>query len=215
MLGTFTFNVVTAAIFTLPVFFFCSGFLQTIAFVNKEDRETMFSFKTIGGFYLRKLLRYAPLNIMAMLALLFLMPLMAEGPIWSNYQTMIEPCKTKWLLNVFWLNNLFPSGYDDKCLPWTWFIPCYIQLTLLIPPLMYIGVKGGKFGQVIIGGLALAFTFINFIIVYTQHLGASIVMNDEFYSKIFMMPYYHAPAFLMGILCALIYSDYLAERNQI
>ena len=40
-------------------------------------------------------------------------------------------------------------------------------------------------------------------------------MNDEFYSKIFMMPYYHAPTFLMGIFCGLIYSDYLKERKQV
>lgn len=78
---------------------------------------------------------------------------------------------------------------------------------------MFIGVKGGKFGQVIIGALTLALIFVNFIIVYTQHIGASIVMNDQFYSKVFMMPYYQAPAFLMGIFCGLIYSDYLSERN--
>ena len=69
------------------------------------------------------------------------LPLMAEGPIWGNFKTLIEPCQSGWLNNVFWINNLHPTGFDDKCLPWTWFVPCYIQLTLLIPPLLFIGVQ--------------------------------------------------------------------------
>lgn len=92
---------------------------------------------------------------------------MADGPVWGNFQTLIAPCRTQWATNVFWVNNLTPREFDDKCLPWTWFMPCYVQLTLLIPPLVFIGVKGKQLGQAVIAGLILAFVCLNFIVVFS------------------------------------------------
>ena len=151
--------------------------------------------------------------MMALLAVLFVMPLWAEGPVWSNFQTLISPCKTGWWTNLLWINNLTPKAYDDKCLPWTWFIPCYIQLTLLIPPVLYLATSG-TFGKVIVAGLVLILIGFNFIITYLMDIGATIVRNDEFYSKIFMMPYYHAPVFLMGMLSSVFYHKFLNERSN-
>ena len=36
MRGTFAFNAVSGAVYTVPVFFFCSGFLQTLSFMQKD-----------------------------------------------------------------------------------------------------------------------------------------------------------------------------------
>lgn len=213
MQNSIMFIIVSVTVYTVPVFFFCSGFLQTLSFLER-DEDTRFSSRSIAGFYVRKVLRYVPLNIMAMLAVLFVMPLWAEGPVWGNFQTLIAPCKTGWVGNLLWANNLTPAEYDDKCLPWTWFIPCYVQLTLLVPPLLFLAASGGILGQALIAGLILALICLNFIMTYAQDIGASVVRNDEFYAKIFMMPYYQAPTFLMGMLSCLIYHQYLGERSN-
>lgn len=36
MRGTLAFNFVSGAVYTIPVFFFCSGFLQTLSFMQKD-----------------------------------------------------------------------------------------------------------------------------------------------------------------------------------
>jgi hypothetical protein len=37
------------------------------------------------------------------------------------------------------INNIVPvnGSFDDKCMPWAWFIPCMVQVSLILPPLLY------------------------------------------------------------------------------
>lgn len=46
------------------------------------------------------------------------------------------------------MNNIYPKHYDEKCLPWTWFLPCYVQMTLLLPIIIriytYIGAQRSR-----------------------------------------------------------------------
>jgi hypothetical protein len=67
-----------------------------------------------------------PLNIVALLAVTDFLPYFGSGPIWNFFKKLIAGCDGNWWTNVLWINNLYPSKYDDKCLPWTWFIPCYV-----------------------------------------------------------------------------------------
>ena len=62
-----------------------------------------------------------------------IMPTFGRGPIWDKYAEIIKPCQTLWWTNLVWINNFYPQKFDDKCLPWTWFVPCYIQMTIMIP----------------------------------------------------------------------------------
>jgi peptidoglycan/LPS O-acetylase OafA/YrhL len=58
------FNMVSAVTFCASVFFFCSGFLQTYSFLQHDQEESMFTPKNLGLHYLKKLLRYMPLNVL-------------------------------------------------------------------------------------------------------------------------------------------------------
>ena len=135
----------------------------------------MFDPKRLGMYLLRKLLRYVPLNIMALLAVVYILPYVGSGPVWGSFADATQPCHTHWWTNVLWVNNLYPVNYDDKCLPWTWFVPCYVQLSLLLPFLIAIYkfenkiVTAGIYG--FIGVAALAATF---ALVYVEDLGATI-----------------------------------------
>jgi len=97
----------------------------------------MFTWPSLRAYYFRKIFRYMPLNIVAMMAMLFLMPMIGSGPIWNSFQTAVQGCNSYWWTNLVWVNNVYPRNYDDKCLPWTWFVPCYVQLSMLVPPLLY------------------------------------------------------------------------------
>lgn len=212
MRGSLAFNAVSGAAYTVPVFFYCSGFLQTLAFLQR-DEETRFTLASLIFYYANKVCRYVPLNIMALLMVLFGLPLLASGPIWGNFQTLVAPCSTQWPTNIFWVNNLSPRDFDDKCLPWTWFVPCYVQLSLLIPPLVALAALG-KLGQAVVAGLTLGALLLNLVVCFATDAGASVVQNEKFYARIFMSPVYHSTTFLMGVLCGLLYNEYLLERGR-
>lgn len=126
MSNTILFNIVSGTVFTVPIFFFCSGFLQTFAFLQKDKDGSMFTMASLRNYYFRKVFRYMPLNAVIILATLYLLPLMGYGPIWNNFATATAGCNDNWWTNLVWINNLYPRNFDDKCLPWTWFVPCYV-----------------------------------------------------------------------------------------
>jgi peptidoglycan/LPS O-acetylase OafA/YrhL len=127
MKGSIFFNVVSGVVYTVPVFFFCSGFLQTYSFLQDNDQNnSKFTKEELGKWYLRKVTRYIPLNMVAMLFTLFIVPLLGFGPIWDKFSQATAGCSQNWWTNLLWINNVYPQQYDDKCLPWTWFVPCYV-----------------------------------------------------------------------------------------
>jgi len=52
----------------------------------------------------------------------------------------------------------------------------------------------------------------NFYMTYELNLGATIVMNEEFFAKIFMNPLFHFSPFFLGILLSLVYWNFKEER---
>ena len=120
------FNIVTCTVYTIPTFFFCSGFLQTFSLMQKLQDEDMFTFSNLKVYYFKKIFRYVPLNVVSMLFVTKALPYMGQGPIWDFYGKMVNGCNENWWTNVLWISNLYPWEFDDKCLPWTWFIPCYV-----------------------------------------------------------------------------------------
>lgn len=57
--------------------------------------------------------------------------------------------------------------------------------------------------------LAVLSLLVNFFVNYESNLGASIVMNDEFYAILFMSPLYHLTTFLIGVASSLFYNDFI------
>jgi len=170
MIGSYGFNFVSSAVFMVPMFFYISGFLQTFSFLQKEDEKqskgvSMYSPKHLAGFYLLKIFRYLPLNMVMLLAAVYIMPYVGSGPIWNNYLDMTQTCKSNWWTNLIWINNLYPAEFNDKCLAWTWFVPCYVQLTLLIPILLLIPKLKGPQNS--------SLTAIYFLVIYFASLGGS------------------------------------------
>ena len=116
---------------------------------------------------------------------------------------------------MFWINNIYPYAYDDKCLPWTWFVPCYIQLSLLVPPIvgLYKFFDNKCIAGLIFTAIAVVVLAAQFIFVYQSNVGGTMVMNDEFFAKVFMNPLSHLFTFLFGIYMSLVYTRYRKERG--
>ena len=51
----------------------------------------------------------------------------------------MEPCTTYWWTVLLQVNNIVPTHQlDNKCMPWSWFIPALTQLSLLLP--IFVGI---------------------------------------------------------------------------
>lgn len=136
MKNKFFFTFIPASIIVVPVFFFASGFLSTVSFLQKGDE--MFKIKNILMYYGKKILRYLPIHFFIILFALFIVPTTGTGPVWENYMKAIKPCDDHWPSYLFFANNLVPRKFEDKCMPWLWFLPAYIQLSLVLPLFMII-----------------------------------------------------------------------------
>lgn len=117
--------------------------------------------------------------MMALLALVYLGPYLGVGPIWADFHTLMKPCQDKWWTNLVWISNLYPAEYDDRCLPWTWFIPCYVQLSVLLPFVLTVYAKSlNKFvSGVIYFVMFIAALIGTYWLVYTKNLGATIAVR--------------------------------------
>jgi hypothetical protein len=106
--------------------------------MQKDKEESMFTASKLVSYTIKKFTRYMPVNIVCLLMIVYIMPYVGSGPIWNTFATLTAPCTSNWWTNVIWVNNLYPRNFNDKCLPWTWFVPCYVQLSLLLPGILAI-----------------------------------------------------------------------------
>jgi len=173
--------------------------------------------KNMSVYYFRKIFRYMPLNVIAMLVVLNGLPYVGDGPIWKNYHTLVAPCKTNWWTNILWINNVYPQEFDDKCLPWTWFVPAYVQLSMTIPPFiaMYKFIESKFFCGVIFLLIGIFGLLANFIFTYFSNYGATIIMSEPFFAKVFMNPLYHFTSFFYGIAMCIVYIRFRKERGHV
>ena len=177
----------------------------------------MFTGSALGKYYLRKIFRYMPLNIVALLFVTKALPYLGNGPIWNYYGKLVAPCNNYWWTNVLWISNLYPVEFDDKCLPWTWFVPCYVQLSLLLPPALYLykNVESKMMSGIILTSITLLSVVCVYIFAFTTDYGATPANSEEFFSKVFMNPIFHFSSFFFGICMSLVYIRFRKERGHI
>lgn len=158
-----------------------------------------------------------PLNIIAMLFVLHALPYIGSGPVWNYYDTLVKPCGTYWWTNVLWINNIYPREFNDKCLPWTWFVPAYIQLSMVLPPFvaLYKFIESKFFLGIIFLLIMILSLLANFMFTYFSNYGATMIMSEEFYAKVFMTPIYHFTSFFYGIAMSIVYIRFRKERGHV
>ena len=65
---------------------------------------------------------------------------LGDGPTWYFFDKLMAPCD-----QGIWQNILFVSNFvnnfgakDEMCLPWTWFLSVYVQLSIICPFVVYL-----------------------------------------------------------------------------
>ena len=78
---------VTNAFFSAPIMFFVSGFLLAYSLISESEP---FSPKKIGLYYMKRLLKYAPMNAIVIMYALYFTTATGNGPIYADYYTTVE-----------------------------------------------------------------------------------------------------------------------------
>lgn len=124
-------------------------------------------------------MRYLPLIAITEIFALYIVPLLGAGPVWNNYEELVmKPCKEYWWTNLLYVNNIVPSNgsFDDKCMPWAWFIPCMVQVSMILPPLLFLVTKAVErsYGtmRLMFATITLSCWTLVFVLTYTMDLGS-------------------------------------------
>ena len=217
-----------------------AGFLQTFEFMQQPEEE-MFSVRGLLRFYVWRLVKFVPLLGMVLLFGMYILPFAGSGPIWSTYETVMAPCNTYWWTVLAQVNNIYPTqSFDDKCMPWAWFIPALTQLSLVLPPLAFLYTRlvprrGGTFARqvltrVVFGTLIILFLALNAGLTYYYDMGAMPVqitpvaaagtdpnqlntVSFDYYNKLFMQGYFHLSSYVIGFGLAVSYRRYAYETE--
>lgn len=80
----------------------------------------------------------------------------------------MKGCQSYWWTNLLLISNIVPlSSFDDKCMPWTWFIPCLLQVSFFLPPLLFLYSKLVQKSFVYVRLLFAVITLSSWAMVYT------------------------------------------------
>ena len=235
------FLIVYCAFYTAPLLFMVAGFLQTFEFMQ-QPAEEMFSAGGLLRFYVWRLVKFVPLLATVLLFAMFILPFAGSGPIWQTYETVMKPCDSYWWTVLAQVNNVYPTqSFDDKCMPWAWFIPALTQLSLILPPLTFLYTKlmprqGATFGREVLTravfvSIVLLLLAMNAGLTYYYDLGALPVqitpltpasadpnylnaVSFDYYNKLFMQGYFHLSSYVIGFCLALSYRRHAYETEQ-
>jgi peptidoglycan/LPS O-acetylase OafA/YrhL len=152
---------ITGVAFVASLLFFVQGFVSTFSLMHNKPEGEDVTFGEAFTFFLKRVVRFTPFNMFIIGFGACIGPLMGGGPYWDLYQKTYAPCTQYWWTNLFFINNLYPSAFDEKCMGWTWILSCYMQLTLLLPFLLLVFTKLPRalssivYGVLIVGTLGL------------------------------------------------------------
>lgn len=194
----------------------------------------MFSAKNLLKYYVWRFVKFIPLLGMVLIFSLFLLPFLGSGPIWKLYQDVMAPCETYWWTVLLQVNNIYPTAsFDDKCMPWAWFIPALTQISFLLPIFVAVyqaGLPNRQMLRIIFsiflliccllsGGLTFLYDEGAMPVKIVNVETASGIVNSltnlqfEFYNDVFMLPAFHLGSYFGGFGLAIVYRRFLIDSQ--
>jgi hypothetical protein len=111
----------------------------------------------VGKALLRKILRIGPIYYAIFFIGWGLFPRVSAGPIWYKNGMMFETCNEDWWAVLLFSGNLYPyfSAPNEGCFYWGWIIDVDIQLTIIIPIMVFAYLRSKLVGHLTLAALIL------------------------------------------------------------
>lgn len=212
----FSMTLITSATLASDLFLFLSAFLSTYILC----RATLKSSEGMPLFiwtWLHRAFRIWPLYIAIFWWWEWIVPFFSSGPLWfSYYTTIVEDCTTYFYYHFLFVSNIFPTDYETRCQPWTFFISLDFQLQLLVPLFVWLFMKRHKYGYIGLAAAYVVMLIISIGVIEDYHLSYSLLKRREFYYyKVYeTKPWTRCPPFFLGVVFAFAYFQHRYEGGH-
>jgi len=199
--------------YAVDIFFFLSAFLLTYVLLKQaRARNNKLPY---GFIYLHRIIRLYPLLIFTLLIFCFIVPAFGSGPLFYVYDKKVNyDCGNYWATTVFYIQNFINSEID--CMGWTWYLALDMQFFLLAPILLFIYLKSRRWGIITIIALFIGSFILQIVLAIVYNLSLSpLLFSDDYFNLYYRRPYNRIPAYLFGLVAALIYEKAMKEDESV
>ena len=192
MRNSWIFLLIPAVYLTVPVLFFVQGFVSTFGLLqNKPDGEGI-TFVDGLLFIIKKVGRLLPFNLFMLYFGVGQGPTAGHGPYWNYYLEAFRGCNVRegfqnpgdiggWWTNILFINNLYPAPFEEKCMGWAWFIPCYVQLCVFLPFILAINRLPGKIAGTFYCALLFVVVAVNAFLMQRSPVGIFLTFDGAYH----------------------------------
>jgi hypothetical protein len=221
MKSQFIFLLISGAFMMAPLFYFALGFVSTFSLIHNKPEGEKMSIKEGLLFIAKRIIKLTPFNIFIVGFGACLVPTIGSGPFWNLYTQTMEPCNKYWWTNLAFINNFYPAAFDDKCMGWTWFLPCYVQLSIALPILILLFENLPRVvSNILFTLLGVGSIVLNFVLIKKSDFGIFLTFdndgthfNTQFLSELFMKPYFQFTSYLWGVVLCFAFLRYAREKS--
>jgi len=210
-----TLLIIFAALYSVDVFFYMSGFLFAYIGTGKMRKLRPNPLNFIG-LCIHRLLRFWPTYVVALIFFWKVLPLLGEGPVWFKMTYYTGLCDGTIWKNFALLDDLLIDN-ADYCFGWGWYLSNDFQMFLITPLFIWLYIKNRTVGKLAMFALICLSWMLALVIGAELNVRASPpigggINNPKAFANYYVRPYIRLPPYFIGILAALIYKEY---RDQI
>lgn len=198
---------VYSAGFAVDTFFFLSGFLSALVLYRKLEKGQRVSFPMA---VLGRFLRLIPVYAYVIMAFVWVVGKMGEGPLWYLMENTYKSCASNWWTNLLFINNFHPAVYDNQCMAWTWYLANDMQFFIIGFFVVLAYKHKPAFGMGLIALICIGSWVANAVIVTSYDLKAFDVgpTYSDFQNKIYDKPYARIVPYMFGMSTAFVICTY-------
>lgn len=203
--------VLYAALYSVDVFFYMSGFLFAYIGVGKLKKLKATPLNYIG-LCIHRLLRFWPTYVVALIFFWRVLPYLGEGPVWFQMTYYTGLCEGTIWQNFLLLDDMLVSN-ADYCFGWGWYLSNDFQMFLITPFFLWLYIKNRRAGKLAMFALICASWAFALIIGDLLGITAALptgggITNQKAFADYYIKPYIRLPPYFIGILAALMYKEF-------
>lgn len=153
-----------------------------------------------------------------MLAILYVLKYAGTGLTKYGISQQFKHCHQNWYGNLLFFNN-FTGDFgsrDSMCLPWTWFLSVYAQLTIIAPLVVYLLTKHLMifYPLVLLSGFICA--GVCAIQIFFYKTGIFAAYDDLYWQMTYTKPWQHFVVYIgLGVSFGIFFNSYIEKRRRI
>ncbi|CDW80355.1 UNKNOWN [Stylonychia lemnae] len=198
----------------LEINYLICGISQAVSFLHKcqGNASTLYD---CFQFIIKRLFKLVPIYYITFFLTAYGVKYFGQGPLWHYFDKVLEPCQNaeNVMANLLIINNFYPQFGEDKsmCMPWTWFVPIYLQMSIITPFVIYFMQKSYLICipiQVVV--IALGTLIVQGVQIAIYDTGISPVFDKSYWNQIYTKPWFFINIHIgLGVLFGMFLKNHM------